>query len=261
MKRLLIPILLFPTLFYISSCGDIDSESYQGKMSILVLCDLSSSLDTNSRDLIANKSASLIKKMPFDSKIIFYPTEENTKKVKIFSFEKQRPRKPSERSLRAKETMQAAKEVSRRIKDEYDKGRAANPDSYARSCIWSNIVSRISWFHDKPKDHCRYMVILSDMIEECTESPIGKLFMKQGSEKKIRAQIAEKQMNTFADYQDVMVSCIGSPSGYSPRRKGFLPTNITQELWGEIFSQMGYEQYLSYEPDLPETLTTVCNGK
>lgn len=251
-------------LFNSFSCGEVTYPPHQGadSLAILVLCDLSSSIDSGGVATIAARCSSIVSQMPSGSHVAFFPIEDNARLTALGSFYKQRPRKASQKYEIEELASNFAMDIAKEVKAYYVKTKSEIEAKKSRSCIWSNIKARLSWLQQFSDQYCKKLVIMSDMIEECNSSPIGKLYLqKRAFTERVEKRVKQTASNELKSISNTDIYCIFSSHAYSLTEKGFLPAHEIEEIWTIIFQGMGYTGIPIFASSLDKNFYAPCHGK
>lgn len=266
-------ILVVGLLMFITACVDPTSYAPDGNipqdvseegdpMAILVLCDLSSSLDSNAATKIARNCMKLVEIMPYGSTIDVFPIEENTYPDALFHYKKRKALRQSDVHKLKDEIPIYADSIEVSVMNYYERTKVKFSSKQARSCIWANLQARVSWFDQYQEGYCRHLIVMSDMIEECKHAPIGSVYMQEKKfNSSVRSRIESYSGEEYSNYQDLNILCLITSSESSPSRKGYLPFNEIKDIWQLIFKRMGYQGKIRYQSSFPPNLTSSCHAK
>ncbi|MEL7004637.1 MAG: hypothetical protein AAFN93_18160 [Bacteroidota bacterium] len=151
---------------------------------VIVLCDLSTSVDTSSIDKIVLDSQKILEGLPENSFVSYYPIDFDPTLRALFAHTQQPvPYKPSLRRQYPRKLNELSDSLENNILKAYQRRiPQAGERDRPRSCILRSLYNASKLFDQQmvnSTDSVNYeyeLVILSDMIEECENSPVGKLF-------------------------------------------------------------------------------------
>ena len=229
------------TGFFFQQCGNIDPPE-NGKENIyVVLCDLTTSLDSTSISRVASVSKKILKEIPDGSKVCFYELNDNHYKQAFYE----------EKIARFSTTLSEEKKMLEKNKQNADslellilnKGKEYTNESLSNqpnSCIVGGLRKASTFLRDEgSQDTSKYnywVIILSDMLEECNSSPLGSTFMKPEYLSTIDANIEKYNPDFDLSYANVRV-CLTSEN--NSKKNAYLRNEQLEEVWQKIFKKLG----------------------
>lgn len=236
-------------LFFLStllfSCDAPDSvpkESAQ-KVVAIIFCDITASVDSSSIHQVARNAAKLLLKFPQGSILYFLPIDETPFVEPILKFNKPLiGSKVTDRIKNKRKIADAARILHNKILSRY---REINADiesqNFPRSCIIQTleVAHRIFLQFPSRNQYAYELIYLSDMLEECEDSPVGKIFLTDKNynhaEKKIR-----KYSPAFS-LSDVNLTVIAA---FEKHREHTTYINYEKRkaIWKQIFMKAGFSE-------------------
>lgn len=216
------------------------------KVYALIMCDLTSSIDSNLIKDVAQKAYDLLLSLPQGSKVEAYPIDDNTYINPIFSSEL--PVLESELDLHKDIFKSKIGALGTQFGDAiYLKYKEvnANKSTEHASCIISTLETAYNFFKDKNKKGYKFeLVYFSDMIEQCPNSQAGSIYIcskrKTPNKEAIISQI-EKNYNPSFDLKSLLDNNISMiiTTGIMGDDKCLL-SHEQKEVWQVVFSKVGY---------------------
>ena len=116
--------------------------------------------------------------------------------------------------------------------------KAQTPDSIAKSCIVRGLETAYNALkHYSPSDYRWEIILVSDMVEECDNSPVGKLFMTPEGYKHALKGVDTYQADFDLSHADLSVLVVRD---YQPGDPSYLQPEHLQQLWETVFTKVGY---------------------
>jgi len=245
MMKFIVILFLF---FVYTSCKTDNKQEKSIKIYALMMCDLTSSVDSNLIKDVAHKAHDLLLALPQGSKVEAYPIDDNTYLNPIFSGEL--PLLESDLDFHKdmfKGKLNAlAENLGNAIYFKY-KDVNLNKSTQHASCIISSLETAYNFFKDKDKNTYRFeLIYFSDMIEQCSNSQAGSIFICSDrhipNKESIIAQI-EKKYNPNMNLKSLIDNNISMiiTTGIMGDSK-CLRSDEQKEIWQKIFSKVGYSQ-------------------
>lgn len=259
MKMLNIGLLFL--LFTFISCDNGTEEAE--KNYVIAYCDMSKSIDEATRDLVISNVQGVIDLVPYYTDFYMYSVNQSTGSASLVEYEKEQqlddfnhtPSDLREQEAKIEERSATAKdEVENSLIKAYEKD-----DGGDNSCIL-NKFSRVKDVFKGFGDGNYYMVIFSDMIEDCDKSILNKeISMERSRDVESIQKLIKEEWNTAPNLAQLGVKLFvvhttvqdeSSAKGISYEEK--------RMLWNDIFSQLGYSanqvQSIHWSDKLPNGL-------
>lgn len=228
-------LLLFPPPLLIA-------QSIKSKVIAVIFCDLSTSIDTSSIQEVAKTAGRLFLKFPPGSKMYYYPIDESPFIKPIIIYEKpKRPRTTSEKERYMITERRKAREIYNRIvKLYYEVYYSPEARNRPISCMIRTLNTAHSIFsqhYSVNKNVTFELVYLSDMIEECQNSPIGPIYMHKKNYSIIKKRLSSYRPNFNLSFANI--SIIRSFEKYATLTS-YVSSEKLEELWKIIFMKVGF---------------------
>jgi hypothetical protein len=208
----------------------------------VIFCDLSTSVDSLSIKKVAQDAGKLLLKFPPESKLYYLPIDETPYIKPIMIYDK--PRKPkttSEKEGYLIITKRKAQQVHNNIIMLYRNVYAsAEFRNRPLSCIIRTLDtanSIFSQYRSTNKSFTYELIYLSDMLEECNNSPIGPLYMHKKNYLDVKRKIST--YNPGFDLSFVNLSVIVSIEQYA-MSSAYVNSEELKGLWRNIFMRAGF---------------------
>jgi hypothetical protein len=143
----------------LASCGIINSE--EKKTVLVVMCDVTRSLDTTSITAVTENAVQILQKFP-DAEIFYYPIDSNLYVAPILKKESYGRKRYSERSELITNDEEKLKKGIRKIYEQRN---------VRASCVMKGFQIAYNKFKQYPEGNCDFkLIFLSDMLEHCRYS-------------------------------------------------------------------------------------------
>lgn len=199
-------VILLCTLLVMLGCqGETTMPETSTPQVIGVCCDLSSSLDSLSIVKMGEKCASLIGTAAPGSTLRFTLAEQNTYLEPLLIFTKATTEEladPLERfdAEEIQEIMQ--KEIKNKLNMKFKELRSQKDARSRQTCLINAIMEAANWTQRTSSKDNAYIYVFSDMREECSNGPFGKIYISNdGVQEKMLKQI--KQSKAYDDLKPI----------------------------------------------------------
>ncbi len=231
-------------------------------VAMLVLCDLTSHLDRNSMEHISEMAGEIVQIVPEGSKVNFYPIGDGPFQSTLMEFKKRVVSRATDRVLLKNETLDASQEVKKSLMELYDETNKDFPEDYPRSCIWSLIEAKLKFLEknrvSEEGERCQYIVILSDMIEQCNDGPIGRMSLtRRGYNTKKKEEVDTYISQNQGKLKGIHVACVVAPRSGPRKEKKYLTDTEVKSFWEKFYSGLGADEVM-VGPDLPDDIGNDC---
>jgi hypothetical protein len=244
MKLLLLCILF--SMLLTSSCSDVEPPPSPKRKVVLIFSDVTSSLLKSENTSVANLTADVIDSLPPGSKFSVVPIQVQPERLTPMNEGIIAPRQE-----RDEDVQEDIKQYRRqRIKDSIDKlykkirelkvpaPLYGSPDNH--SCVLGTLAYAESYFRQFP-DADLELIYISDMIEECNETPFGRPVnlaqqditkeIKDAQSFQIRYELGRARLSVIIPTSDDTPTA-GMRPGLS---------NVKQ-FWEKVFMNCGFNQ-------------------
>ena len=131
--------------------------------------------------------------------------------------------------------------------------RKQTPDTRPKSCMVRGLQTAYSFLKHYPQSSYHWeVVVISDMVEQCDNSPIGKLFFTPKGFANASQRIASYQADFDMSYANLSVQVV---KDYQPGNPDYLHPDKLRGLWDGVFEKVGYSQAqianMYFGPTLP----------
>ena len=264
MKYNQVMILILLLIFLFGYCGSEDPSQIRKKKDVvaIIYCDLSTSVDSTSIYKVADDAQKLLNYFPRGSILHFYPIDQSPFVSPILEFTK--PLLGGTSSEEAENEMfinMAASTIYNQIIQKYRKINSNPKDrNVARSCILRTLETAHLLFRQYriiPNKNYKYeLIYLSDMLEECYDSPIGPLFMTKRYHQLAKEKLESYNPNFDLSYAKIsIINSVDFEKGPSP----YIKYEDLKNLWKKIFLKVGFteEQIIdfNFSPRIPHRFT------
>lgn len=222
---------------------------------VVVLCDFTTSLDSNSIEKVSEDAYELITNLPKRSKVVFYEIIDQAYKEPFFKYDiRPRSSRPIAKAKFAEDRANMADSLKRLM---LDIGNIRINDNTANSCITRGLKQADTAFRTYGKKNTdKYefsVIILSDMIEECATSPIGNIFMKEKNRTQINGSIHKFQCRLNLSYANLYVIMSSSKS---KKDSPYMKNEELEDVWIKIFkkfkfSEKAIDMTIPFSPNVP----------
>ena len=172
-------LFVFLTLAALT-CSQVEVKKVN-KIVAVIFCDITTSVDsTDGIKSVANNAANLLLKFPPLSILYFRPIDKSPNVKPIFEFTiPAASNLKGEKDQRTQHIETQAQNLYNEILNRYNE--INSDDKNARSCIIQtlDIANRLFKPYQESQNYSFELIYLSDMLEECDESVLGSLFMKE----------------------------------------------------------------------------------
>jgi hypothetical protein len=229
---------------------------------VLVFCDITSSLDLSERNAVADLTANIILNLEPPVRYEVLPIMLETERAKpIISERVPVLVKPSDKLQYRKALEALPAYLNKEISALYERanGPGTDPD---RSCI-INALERASGIFDQYRSQGAYelhMIIVSDMLEECKQSPYGVPIRLNRVDIQKEIELAKKPAK-LGNLAGVRVALVVPSGGIYSSKYVRPPLRNLADFWRTIFRHSGLPPQQLNNPDtfyfgpgLPERL-------
>lgn len=209
----------------------------------LIFCDLSTSIDSSAILKVSRDVSKLMLSFPYETKLYVLPITESpfVKPIIDFTYPGKATR-PSEIEKNKVLVRRTAQYTSQKIKDIYRKEFSGpNAQNKPLSCILRSLETAYSYFsqfRSIPGRKFEFeLIYLSDMIEECKNSPVGPVFLTKAG-----YNTASQNLQNYRpgfDLSYVRVSIIVSVDAYDEDSQ-YISYERLKEVWQNIFLRIGF---------------------
>lgn len=254
----------FLFMFLISGCEESQSLGKNQITSdskvpvVLIFCDLTTSVDPSSIKKVARDAYNLILSFPHNTKLIIYPIDESpfVKPILDFTYPS-KATKSSEIHKNKTIVKRAAKfaydTILQLYQDEYSSDKAGNR---AISCMMRSLETAHSQFlqykNVKGNNYSYELIYLSDMLEECSTSPVGAIFFTKQYFKDALKKLDTYKPDFDLSYADVTI--IISVEQYATA-SAYISYEELKNAWKNVFIKAGFsaEQFSGFNflPTIP----------
>lgn len=244
MRKLLSLALL--SMLVIAACGPVIIERKEIKQKVvLIFSDVTSSLMETESASVANLTSDVIDSLTPGTKFSVVPIQVQPERLSAMNEDVIAPVSSSSADVVIKRNRR--ERLTKRIDELYKKIREfkvpappyGSPDNH--SCILGTLSYAESYFRQFPEADLE-LVYISDMIEECNETPFGRAINL--AQPQITTEIAEAQsLQTSFDLGRARVTVI-IPTNDDTYIVGMRPplSNV-KEFWEKVFMKCGFDQH------------------
>lgn len=247
-KLLTVTLLIFTSLLLFVRCADVEEPKEPKRLALLIFPDVTSSIDSATFDTLKTNLTQILQAVPYGTHVELIPVSErrNPPARSAFTFPDQ-PTEPVKRECLTECADQRERIVEwvgrqQTVLDDV-RQRYQATSSTRRSCIL-NAVERVenrarNLLQREDIDHV-HSLILSDMIEECDDTAIGRVnFITEPMEVAIQKVDTWDQARNWEMLRDsdVQFSIIPQTATSSKRDLEDNP----EEFWRPFFAQFGQE--------------------
>lgn len=233
--------------------------SSPAKIICVVLCDLTTSVEESSIKKIARDAYELVKVLPEGAQVEFYQIDDNPFIPPILSYTK--PLRPTTRPSEVRKyplrLEKEAKQVGEMIYQHAQKIKYKTSASIAKSCILTGFKTAHGVLKQYPREEYDWeLIVLSDMIEECNNSPVGNVYFTHKGYGNARKKLQSYTPKYDLGYANLSIIVSAS---YQPKDLKYLHPDKLKELWQIVFEKVGYSKEqldsIYFGPKLPYRLT------
>lgn len=227
-----------------SASGEATRDMSQRTTTVaLIFCDLTTSVDSAAVPKVARDVSKLMLSFPYETKLYILPVAESPfiKPILDFTYPG-KATKPSEiekNKLLIRKVAQYAGDKIKKLHREGFSGRDAK--NKPLSCIMRSLETAHSYFSQfralKDKQFDFELIYLSDMIEECDNSPAGPVFLTKKNYKS--ALVNLQNYKPAFDLSYAKVSVIVSVDEYDEASQ-YVSYEQLKEVWKNIFIKAGF---------------------
>lgn len=229
---------------------------------VVILCDVTSSLDVGERAAVAELAGSIIRKLSPPVRYEVLPILLDPERARpLISENVPRLVKPSDKERYRRRLAQMPRVIDGQMASLYERvnGPGQDPD---RSCIIASIGRAAGFFEQFRGEGAvdLHLIILSDMIEECRENPLGVPIRLNHRDITKEVSIARRP-GEFPNLSGVQVALIVPPTSQSLRGEERPSLRMLKTFWAEIMAQHKLSAKELADPDrfyfgsgLPERL-------
>ncbi|WP_430412139.1 hypothetical protein [Kordia sp.] len=261
MKTIIRYLLVFLLLVIYSCDEDIETTP---KKNLLIFCDLSSSLSSESVEAESKKIQAIIKNIPFNTKISVYPMGLSIYQNPLLTDSiKSETNSKLKNKVIDKKRKEIARVLDSIIINNY-KTKNTEQETQFKSCIINSFEMAFNYLPDNDDKLLKNsrIIFLTDMIEQCPESSAGSIYMcsktRQPNFEEIKKQIQEEYNPTskLSDKIKTNQLFIVMTSNYGNQQKCL--TEIQQnEIWDIVLQKQGfvedYAKIIRKSTEVPST--------
>lgn len=172
-------------------------------MRIAALCDITTSVDSHSVEVVARHCRKLIMEAPPGSTIRFTLLESNCHLEPLHTLSKSPHGELSSKKKEEKEMAKMANQsntLSIKLRKRYEELAQIKDKKQRRTCIFNCMLESASWLKQVEEGQKTSIYVFSDMAEECEHGPFGSIFIQPGKTQKALKMIqrSEIQEQTLA---------------------------------------------------------------
>lgn len=251
-------LLLGVFLFFVTgfkACGPPPQPPAQKPFLILVFIDITTSVDGQSIDSVIEKAKNLVTSLPFNSRIVVFPIDNNDFPEKLLDYTIP---KCDDETLTGMLKDVADKRCRTGITERIDEFGASIKTKYEdlkqntsikqRSCI-INTLSKINEFfkHEDKNTYTFEVLYLSDMIEECNSS-VGSIYLCSNRRPPVKEDILKEIQSRYnpnfrlKEILDNNISFVITTKILGSAQYKCLFQEGHKEVWRNVFSKVGYSE-------------------
>lgn len=246
---LLFSILLKLVLFLSCNCNGDNSEKSRQETSgtnvpapkdifekrVILVVDVSSSITEDSKLLAARYAGQITKELADDSHLLIYTTEKNSAQQAIVDIKKIIPLKPTEKADFETRIWPGI------VKSTYDIVLTKGKKGGSTSCILDGVKSVRAGLANASKAKETYLLIISDMLEDCElgspKTAKDFVMMKKKLEK---SDLRDFQLASKIP-QDQMKICFINQNA-KPGNANMIASPEFRAFWQQAFKMLGYSE-------------------
>jgi hypothetical protein len=244
-----ITVGLFLILTFLVSLRDCDGDPR--RKIVFIFCDVTNSLDKSESEKVASMAAGILNSLPAGTEYRLYPILVETDRLTPINDKESliRP-KESDPNLQGGLEKRRQEELTEKLRNLYqitNKNRFDN-----RTCILNALSFAGNQLNDFPKDkYDRELVIISDMFEECNDTPLKRKIDIRKPDINEELKLAESSPQ-MADLSSVVVTIITPATedtymNYEPGTKP--PMSSLKDFWGKIFTHCNVPPEAQKDPE------------
>lgn len=210
---------------------------------VLIFCDLSTSVDSAAILKVERDVSKLMLNFPYETRLYILPIVESpfVKPILDFTYPGKATR-PSDIEKNKALVRRAAQYAPQKIKELYRKEFSGpNAQNKPLSCILRSLETAHSYFSQfrsiQGEKFEFELIYLSDMIEECKNSPVGGVFLTKGSHNAALQNLQNYKPDFDLSY--ARVSIIVSVDAYDEESK-YISYEQLKDVWQKIFARAGF---------------------
>lgn len=213
--------------------------------SVIMIVDMTSSLDSLSMDRQARKVERFVNTLPYGSNLVVYPVSGNTSSESIFDYRLPLLNTTITHKKRAidNKIKKAADSLRKIIVTMYDENKKLQKGEF-QSCIISSLEMSYEILKSRKDTISTHLIYFSDMVEQCSSSRSGKMYMCSSSKipdyEEIEKQVTEQYGPDFN-----LESLIGDKISFvttssKTNESPCLPAHKRKEIWKKILKKVGF---------------------
>ena len=233
-------------LLFIFSCEE-EGPPKTPEKNIIIICDLSSSLNLDYVELEVGKVQSIIDSLPYNTNFSIYPMNLSIYQNSLLKgfIKPETIFKTKNRAIQ-QEKKDLSEKVDSILISNY-KIKNANKETEFKSCIISSFEMAFKYLPDNDDELLKNsrVILLTDMIEQCPESSAGSIYMcsktRQPNFEKIKKQVQEEYnpRTKLSDKVRANQLYIVMTTNFGNQQK-CLTENQQNEIWDIVLQKQGF---------------------
>ena len=222
------------------STGNLHSPSAPKQTVCIMLIDPTMALEEAGLKKIARSVFQITKALPANSVIEVRQIDDNPYLAPLASYTVPAPPVSPPSAIRAYplKVEKGAKMLGESVFRQLKAIKAETPDTSPKSCIVRGLETAYNALKHYPQSTHRWeVIVMSDMIEECDNSPIGKLYMTPEDYDTTQERIKSYKPSFDLSHADLSVLVVRK---YQPGDPEYLHPDNLRELWNTVFTKVGY---------------------